>query len=307
MRNAVSKHCVNSDRRDDTEWLARERARGSHPIALPLAGGRKKRTMIRSRHAGHAGTPSEKEHDRCRAAVVEPLARQRSGISFQEAALHRRLWCRRCLSRIATRGRSRWRTDHSLTENSVVWAILNSDQNEALKEIIEGQKSDRIVAVVGAAILEDSLRSALVDRMRAKDGKTDINEKLFRVGGPLGNFAPKIDLGYQLWMFEKPYRNAMYGISEIRNMFAHNLGNTSFSSKDEKMVGAFKKLELHEGNTHYPIPWADNEHLIEPINSNRDVFFVNLKLCLIWLMSDTSKHQAYTNIPSNYIPCTSEN
>ena len=102
----------------------------------------------------------------------------------------------------------------------MVWALLNQAQNVALNELIEGQKSDRIVAIVGGAMLDDSLRHAIEQRLRfAKD----MNEKLFKVGGPLGNTAPKIDLGYQLYMFEKPMRNTMYGMTEIRNLFAHRL------------------------------------------------------------------------------------
>jgi hypothetical protein len=88
----------------------------------------------------------------------------------------------------------------------MVWALLNQAQNTALKELIDGQQSDRIVAIIGGAMLDDSLRISIERRLRfAKD----MNEKLFKIGGPLGNTAPKVDLGYQLYMFEKPMRNTM--------------------------------------------------------------------------------------------------
>ena len=180
----------------------------------------------------------------------------------------------------------------------MVWAILNEDQRAALGELIEGQKSDRIVSVIGGAILEDSLRRALELRMRPKDGNTDMNDKLFRVGGPLGNFGPKIDLGYQLYMFDKPYRNAMYGISEIRNLFAHNLSMT-FASGGPKMNTALDKLALHVGQTHYQSAlWeGDSAHIIEATDTAKDKILVNLKMCLLWLMLDNAKHQPWSNVP----------
>lgn len=179
----------------------------------------------------------------------------------------------------------------------MVWAILNNTQNIALKELIEGQKSDRIVAIVGGAMAEDSLRRALESRMRKDD---DMNKKLFKIGGPLGNFGPKIDVAFQLYMFDKPLRNAMYGISEIRNNFAHQM-DMKFSSQAKGMKDAIAKLQLHEGKTHYPSPNGDgnSEFKIKPMSQTRDIFFVNLQFVLIYLMSDTHKHLPYSNTPNN--------
>jgi hypothetical protein len=84
----------------------------------------------------------------------------------------------------------------------MVWVTLNVEQSVALDELIQTQWSDRTVAILGGALLDDSIRQALELRLRAKDGKTDMNDKLFHIGGPLGNLQPKIDLGYQLYMLE---------------------------------------------------------------------------------------------------------
>jgi hypothetical protein len=65
----------------------------------------------------------------------------------------------------------------------MVWAILNEDQNTALREIVKFQ-SDRIAAILGGAMLDDSLRQTLEHRLRHDK---DMNKKLFRVTGPLGN------------------------------------------------------------------------------------------------------------------------
>jgi hypothetical protein len=185
----------------------------------------------------------------------------------------------------------------------MVWAILDADQNAALKELIRTQNSDRIVAVVGGAMIDNSLRHALESRFRPKSGKTDMNEKLFRPGGALGNLQPKIDLAYQLYMLDKLVRNTLHGIAEIRNLFAHHL-TMRFSSDDSNMKKALTKLALHVGRTHYPSAlWdGDTEHLLEPIHQTRDLFFVNLKLALIWLMADSHKHEPWSNMPTRIRP-----
>jgi hypothetical protein len=181
----------------------------------------------------------------------------------------------------------------------MVWALLNQAQNVALNELLEGQKSDRIVALLGGALVDDSLKVAIQQRLRFDK---DMNEKLFKVGGPLGNTGPKIDLGYQLYMFEKPLRNTLYGLSEIRNMFAHRLDMT-FSDKGEKLKVALAKLVLHEGRKVYPTPFEnrDSVHELEPTNTPRDKFFVNLKISLIELLRDHFRHVPWSNAPSGQV------
>lgn len=181
----------------------------------------------------------------------------------------------------------------------MVWAILNSDHSTALHELIEGQHSDRIVAVVGGAMLDDSLRRTLEQRLRPKSGKTDINDTLFRPGGPLGNLAPKIDLAHQLYVLDRPQWHALHGLGAIRNMFAHNL-SMIFDAPDKKLTEHFAKLTLHDGLTHYPSPiWGDPGIFpLEPTLRRRDVFFVNLKLSLLLLMADIHKHVPWSNEPT---------
>jgi len=184
----------------------------------------------------------------------------------------------------------------------MVWVYFDEQTDAAIRELWWLERSDRVVAIIGGAILDARLRRALEDRFRAKDGKTDMNEKIFKVGGPLGYLGPKIDISYQLHMLDKPHRNAMYGISEIRNLFAHQL-DMSFDAENSKLTDAAAKLTLHHGETHYSIKDPDNPEWskIEQINTNKDLFLVNLKMCLISLYKDTDKHLINTNIPVDYI------
>ncbi len=147
-------------------------------------------------------------------------------------------------------------------------------------------------------MLDDSLRRTLELRLRAKSGKTDINEGLFRPGGPLGNLTPKIDLAYQLYVMDRPQWHAMHGLAGIRNMFAHNL-SMKFDAPGASLAAHFRKLTFHEGRTHYPSPlWdSDTGFELEPMRNRREVFVVNLKLALLWLMSDVHKHVPNSNEP----------
>ena len=179
----------------------------------------------------------------------------------------------------------------------MVWAILGEEYNKAIDEIIASD-SDRIIAVVGGAMLDDTLRRTLVERLR--DNK-DMNRKLFKPTGALGNLGPKIDLAYQLFVFGKEARNTLYGINNIRNFFAHRL-DASFDTQDKPLIDAFNKLTFHEGRQYYPDPFSanDSEHEVETLNTKRDTFLVNLKLGLIYLMRDRLSHVTNSNLPLDY-------
>jgi hypothetical protein len=175
------------------------------------------------------------------------------------------------------------------------WAYFSDDHIQAIGELIQNQRSDRIVAIVGGALLDDTLHRTLAERLRDDN---DIADKLLKVNGPLGNAGPKIDLLYMLRAFEKQTRNALYGISEVRNFFAHNL-NASFDSKEKKMIDAMGKLVLHENRTHYPhhLFRRDSADLLPRIENNCDKFLVNLQLCLLVLMQDRVSHVTHSFEP----------
>lgn len=171
-----------------------------------------------------------------------------------------------------------------------MWAFLDNSQRDAVTEMLSSN-SDRIIAVLGGAILDNTLRRTLEERLR----DSGVNEVLFRAGGPLGNTVPKIDLGYLLYAFEKAERNVMYGIAEIRNHFAHHL-NAHFDSKE--LDGSFKKLTLHN-RAFFPLAAKKTGKKIpmEKASTKRDVFVVNLKVSLIVLMGDRLRHKLHSSEP----------
>lgn len=175
----------------------------------------------------------------------------------------------------------------------MTWAIFDQEHPRAIAEIITG--SDRVAAIVGATLLDATLRRTLQERFREEN---DIGPKLMKPSGALGNAGPKIDVLYLLGAFGKPTRNTLYGLSETRNYFAHNL-ESSFDATNPKLIEALGKLVLHEGRTVYPHHIYDQDSDIEigPITTNRDRFLVNLRLSLIALMRDRMSHHTWTNLP----------
>ncbi len=176
----------------------------------------------------------------------------------------------------------------------MTWATFSDAHLRAIEEITQSD-SDRVAAIVGVAMLDDTLRLTLTERLQ---NEKDINRKLLKVNGALGNTVPKIDLLYLLYAFEKPVRNALYGLSDLRNFFAHNL-DASFDSHEKEMVNAMKLLILHQNRTYYPhhLFDRDSEHEIAAVSNNRDKFLINLKLCLIALMRDRVSHDVWSNKP----------
>jgi hypothetical protein len=128
-----------------------------------------------------------------------------------------------------------------MEERYMAWAMFNEAQRAPLLEIINS-KSPRVIAILGGAMLDESLRRTIEMRFRPHE---NTNKRLFSIGGGLGNLGPKIDLAFQLYMINSSMWKAMKGINDIRNELAHQL-DTSFNSTRPKFVAALKKLTLHE-------------------------------------------------------------
>lgn len=172
----------------------------------------------------------------------------------------------------------------------MVWAVLNQNVAAALDEI-ERTGSDRVVAIVGGAILDHVLWQALAYRMRGGTSSIDSLEKGIR------DFSARIHFAYLLYAFEKDERETLLALANIRNVFAHDLF-TTFDATHEGMARAFGKLTLHVGLTHYPNAlFSGNTNIpIEPPTSRRELFMTNVRLLMIVLMRDLHSHQPYSNI-----------
>ncbi len=87
-------------------------------------------------------------------------------------------------------------------------------------------KSDRAVAIVGAAFLDSHLEQLLgsffVD---------DYDEVRALVGSdrPLGTFGARIRMGYILGLISKEERDDLWSVNQIREFFIREMGELSFS------------------------------------------------------------------------------
>jgi hypothetical protein len=181
---------------------------------------------------------------------------------------------------------------------AMTWAIFPGDRSaRAVLELITANLvpsgSERVVAMVGGAMLEEAVDRTLRERLLNISGLVD---NLLGVDRPLGNTGPKIDLLRLLDCFDDKTHSAMKGIASVRNFFAHQL-DASFDSLDEKFARAMRRLTHHENKSHYPhhLFGPDSNIAIEPVTSKRDQFVVNLKLALIALMRDRVSHHPYAN------------
>jgi hypothetical protein len=87
--------------------------------------------------------------------------------------------------------------------------------------------SNRAVAVVWPAIVENRLTDALRACMRPDDV---VAKELFRPEGALGTFGQKIRLAYMLGLYEKDLKDDLIYLSKIRNAFAHRVDISSFET-----------------------------------------------------------------------------
>jgi len=175
-----------------------------------------------------------------------------------------------------------------------MWTFQNDQQMKAILEL-EGARSARVVAIVGGAVLEQCLQNSL--QWRLLPDKVGI-ERMFKPTGPLGPFANKIDLGYLLYMYDKPTRDVMSGVCKIRNFFAHQLV-ASFDAKDKNYQKAFARLTLHKTNEFYPDmnSLGPSKDKIPTPRSKRAVFVENIKILMFLLIRDMNMHMPWSNQP----------
>ena len=182
----------------------------------------------------------------------------------------------------------------------MTWAVFPGDRyTRAVLELVTAnlspQGSERVIAVVGGSMLEEAVDRTLRERLI---NIPNLANNLLKVDAPLGNAGPKIDLLCLLGAFDEKVCRALKGIARVRNFFAHRL-DASFDTLDNDFNEAMRRLTLHENRTHYPhhLFGPDSQTAIEPINSKRDQFVVNLQLALLILMRDRISHEPHSNHP----------
>ena len=155
-----------------------------------------------------------------------------------------------------------------LEHHIITWAIFPGNEREqAVIELVTAG-SERVIAIVGGALLEQAVDRTLRERLL---NVPELVNSLLLVDRPLGNMGPKIDLLRLLGAFDERTHKAMKGIARVRNFYAHHL-DASFSSQNKDIAKAMSQLTLHRNRTHYPhhLFGSDSDIAIEPISSERE-------------------------------------
>jgi len=92
------------------------------------------------------------------------------------------------------------------------------ETNQAFKEL-NNDPNDRVVAIVGAALLESTLQTALAFKLK-KIGAQDTNNIFRGDDAPFGSFSDKIKLARAINLLGDPARHDLDCIREIRSAFA---------------------------------------------------------------------------------------
>ena len=108
-----------------------------------------------------------------------------------------------------------------------MWITLSQTETSTFFDIIREVEggSPRAVAVVAGAFVEEHLTKLIRWRLIKERIKSDVDlqEQMFRPGGPLGDFGNKISLAYLMGFISKDAWKELDTIRLIRNSFAHKV------------------------------------------------------------------------------------
>lgn len=100
-------------------------------------------------------------------------------------------------------------------------------QAETLIRELDGQ-SDRGAAIVGVALVEDTLTSALHSFL---DSHPKAWQRLFHGSAPLANFSAKIDLCRLIGLITDTIYSDLHILRDVRNQFAHQVMHKADNSQ----------------------------------------------------------------------------
>jgi DNA-binding MltR family transcriptional regulator len=93
------------------------------------------------------------------------------------------------------------------------------------------ESADRAEALIGASFIEKALEEAIKTKLQPKIDDPDF-DYLFNENknGPVSTLSAKIRIAYALKIIDEPAMHDLDTIRELRNHFAHSLGDVAFST-----------------------------------------------------------------------------
>jgi hypothetical protein len=135
-------------------------------------------------------------------------------------------------------------------------------EDESEKAAFFEAGSDRAVAVICTAIVENRLTAVLKASMRSDPEPLT---ELFRPSGPLGSLGTKIRLAYLLGLIHEDIYRDLLLTAKIRNEFAHDVRITSFDDESVKSrVYSLRAFKVWKG---------DRDRLASQVEGNEDSSF----------------------------------
>ena len=122
-----------------------------------------------------------------------------------------------------------------------MWHV-GREELKATEEIESG--SDRVAAIVAAALVEDAIAEIIHQRLKTGDSPSEkkARKDLLGLNSPLGSVSARITLAYLLRMLTEDAYLDMVTIAEIRNRFAHYPTISSFG--DARVKPKCDKLKI---------------------------------------------------------------
>jgi DNA-binding MltR family transcriptional regulator len=107
-----------------------------------------------------------------------------------------------------------------------------------------GESSSRIVIIVGASKIDDSLGEIIGKVLLPKLAKDKENDELLQGDNPLSTFSSKIKMAYRLGCIDITFYRVLEKIRKIRNIGAHQLAfDINSSPLKEHVVDFFNLVE----------------------------------------------------------------
>jgi len=175
------------------------------------------------------------------------------------------------------------------------WYVDHPADLEIINEIQNPQLSDRLVAVIAVAFLDDRLKARLAGWLI---DDAEASNKLLKPNGPLGGYGNRVDLGYSLGMYGKLIRDELAVVGKVRNDFAHRPHSLNFGSKHFKEdFDRFKLIPAWatpDGNFLYGHENVSVAMIIggpTPVpTNNRGRFLVTVELLFAAVSLQTARH-----------------
>lgn len=147
-----------------------------------------------------------------------------------------------------------------------------ADYNAMRKEF--DNASDRAVAILGAAYVEEALLDALLIRLGVKD-ETAV-EELLENGAPLSTFSNKIILAEATHLIGPRTRGDLDRIRKVRNECAHSVNPVSFTDQRLKVLIAAltpRALPIYGSKPELPDASSPRERFQECCHQLYDQFY----------------------------------